>query len=139
MVKINKPCNNITKPSHWYKLSKLRNNTSLIKTLKMTYHSLFLPIYYDLNYATGAYKLNQPKQNTKATKQNLEKKVCLKNNKILLGYYKELEILNCPAVLYLQHCLFMTQIETNQKLANSLADLKHCGDSHNYQTKLKTK
>ena len=33
----------------------------------------------------------------------------------------------------------MTQIETNQKLINSLADLKHCGDSHNYQTKPKTK
>ena len=33
----------------------------------------------------------------------------------------------------------MSQIETTQKLANFFADLKHCGDSHNYQTKSKTK
>ena len=33
----------------------------------------------------------------------------------------------------------MSQIETNKKLAISFADLKHCGDSHNYQTKSKTK
>ena len=28
---------------------------------------------------------------------------------------------------------------TNQKLTNVFAGLKHCGDSHNYQTKSKTK
>ena len=33
----------------------------------------------------------------------------------------------------------MSQIESNKKLAISFADLKHCGDSHNYQTKSKTK
>ena len=33
----------------------------------------------------------------------------------------------------------MSQRETNQKLANSFVDLKHFGDSHNYQTKSKTK
>ena len=33
----------------------------------------------------------------------------------------------------------MSQIETNKKLANSFADLKHCGDSDNYQAKSKTK
>ena len=54
-------------------------------------------------------------------------------------YYKELEISNFPDLLYLQNYLFMSQIETNRKSANSLADLKHCGDSHNYQTKSKVK
>ena len=33
----------------------------------------------------------------------------------------------------------MSQIETTQKLTNSFAGLKHCGDSHNYPTKSKTK
>ena len=33
----------------------------------------------------------------------------------------------------------MLKIETNQKLANSFDNLKHCSDSHNYQTKSKTK
>ena len=33
----------------------------------------------------------------------------------------------------------MSQIETSQKLADSFADLRHCGDSHGYQTKSKTK
>ena len=33
----------------------------------------------------------------------------------------------------------MAQIKTTQKLANSFADLKHCGDSNIYQTKSKTK
>ena len=54
-------------------------------------------------------------------------------------YYKELQILKFPDLLYLQNYLFMSQTETTQKLANSFADLKHCSDSHNYQTKSKTK
>ena len=29
----------------------------------------------------------------------------------------------------------MPQIETNQRLANSFVDLRHCGDNHNYLTK----
>ena len=33
----------------------------------------------------------------------------------------------------------MLQTETNQKLANSFADLIQCSDSYNYQTKSKTK
>ena len=33
----------------------------------------------------------------------------------------------------------MSQTETNKKSANSFADLKHYGDSDNYETKSKTK
>ena len=54
-------------------------------------------------------------------------------------YHKGLEILKIIYLLYLQKCLFMSQIETSQNLANAIADLKHCGDSLNYQTKSKTK
>ena len=39
--------------------------------------------------------------------------------------------------LYLQNCLFMSQIETNQTLANSFVDLRHCRENRNYLTKSK--
>ena len=83
----------------------------------------------------GAYKLNQPKQNTKTTEQSPEENFFKKTR----FYYKELQILKFPDLLYLRNCLFMSQIEANQKSVNSFADLKHCSDSHNYQTKSKTK
>ena len=44
-----------------------------------------------------------------------------------------------PDLLYLQNCLFMSQIETNQRLANSFVDLWHCSDNHTYLTKSKAK
>lgn len=62
-----------------------------------------------------------------------------KQQDFIWQYHKELEILKIPNLLYLQKCLFMSQIETSQNLANAIADLKHCGDSLNYQTKSKTK
>ena len=37
-----------------------------------------------------------------------------------------------PNLLFLQNCLFMSQIEANQRLANSFADWRHCADNHNY-------
>ena len=70
----------------------------------------------------------------------LDKNIVLKKSKVLLAkYYKELKILKFPNFLYLQDCLFMSQIETNQTLANSFVDLRHCGDNHNYLTKSKAK
>ena len=53
--------------------------------------------------------------------------------------YKELNILKFPNLLYLHNCLFMSQTETNQRLANSFVDLRHCGDNHNYLTKSRAK
>ena len=44
-----------------------------------------------------------------------------------------------PDLLYLQNCLKQSQIETNQRLANSFVDLRHCGDNHTYLTKSKAK
>ena len=41
-----------------------------------------------------------------------------------------------PDLLYLQNC-FLSQIETNQRLANSFVDLRHCSDNHTYLTKSK--
>ena len=37
------------------------------------------------------------------------------------------------------NCLFMYQTETNQRLANSVVDLRYCSDNHNYLTKSKAK
>ena len=42
-------------------------------------------------------------------------------------------------LLYLQNCLFMSQIETNQRSVNSFVDLRHCGDNHTYLTKSNAK
>ena len=53
--------------------------------------------------------------------------------------YKGLKILTFPDILYLQNYLFMSQIETNQRLTKSFVDLKHCGDNHTHLTKLKAK
>ena len=35
----------------------------------------------------------------------------------------------------MQSCLFMNQIEQNEKIAKSFSELKYCGDNHNYQTR----
>ena len=35
----------------------------------------------------------------------------------------------------MQNCLFMNQIEQNEKIAKSFSKLKYCGDNHNCQTK----
>ena len=53
--------------------------------------------------------------------------------------YKELKILKFPGLLYLQNCIFMSQVETNQRLGNSFVDLRHCGYNQNYLTKSKAK
>ena len=52
---------------------------------------------------------------------------------------KELKTLKFSDFLYLQNCLFMSEIETNRRLANSFVDLRHCGDNHNYLTKSKAR
>ena len=44
-----------------------------------------------------------------------------------------------PDFLYLQSCLFMSQIERNQRLANSFVNLRHCDDNDTYFTKSKAK
>ena len=38
----------------------------------------------------------------------------------------------------MQNCLFMNQIEQNEKIAKSLPKLKYCGNTHNYSTRLPT-
>ena len=119
-------------------LSTLRNNTSL-KTLKMTNHSLFsshLLLGPQLWGHTNLTNQNKIQKLQNSAPRNILFK---KQENTIRHYYKELQILKFPDLLYLHSCLFMSQIETNQKLANSFADLKHCSDSHNYQTKSKTK
>ena len=40
-------------------------------------------------------------------------------------FYKELKILKFSDLLYLQNCLFISQIETNKKVASFFVELKH--------------
>ena len=53
--------------------------------------------------------------------------------------YKELKILKFPGLLYVQNCRFISQTETNQRLANSFVNLSHCADNHNYLAKSREK
>ena len=55
------------------------------------------------------------------------------------GIYKDFKILKFPDLIKLQNCLFVSQLEENEKLSSSFADLKHCGENHNYQTRSKAK
>ena len=119
-------------------LSKLRNNTSL-KTLKITYHSLFSSHLLYGSQLWGHTNLTNQNKIQKPQNKAFRKILFKKQQDSIRQYYKELKILKFPDLLYLQNCLFMSQIEKNPKLAYSFADLKYCGDSHNYQTKSKTK
>ena len=49
--------------------------------------------------------------------------------------HNNLKILRFSDSVCMQNCLFMNQIEQNEKIAKSFSKLKYCGDNHNYQTK----
>ena len=53
--------------------------------------------------------------------------------------YKNLKILRFSDGVCMQSCLFMNQIEQNEKIAKSFSELKYCGDNHNCQTRSATK
>ena len=110
-------------------LSKLRNKTNC-NTLKMIYHSLF-----------GSH-LHYGAQNTKNQKQveilqnRVVRKITFKKRFDQTDVlYKELNISKFRDILHLQNCLFMSQIEHNEKLAKTFPTLKHCGDNHSYNTR----
>ena len=105
----------------------------------MTYHSLFSSHLQNGSQLWGHTNLANQNKIQKLQNRALRKILFKKQQDSIRQHYKELQILKLHDVLYLQNCLFMSQIETTQKLANSFADLKHCGDSHNYQTKSETK
>ena len=136
MVETNKPRKNKTKPSHWY---TKYTQKQYISTLKMAYHSLFSSHLLYGFQLWGHTNLTNQNKIQKLQNRALRKILFKKQQDSIRQYYKELQLLRFPGLLYLQNCLFMSQIETNKKLANSFADLKHCRDSHNYQTKSKTK
>ena len=48
--------------------------------------------------------------------------------------YKNLKILRFSDSVCMQNCLFMNQIEKNEKIAKSFFQLKYCGDNHSHQT-----
>ena len=53
--------------------------------------------------------------------------------------YKNLKILRFSDSVCMQNCLFMNQIEKNEKIAKSFSQLKYCGDNHNHQTRSATR
>ena len=119
-------------------LSKLRNRASL-KILKMTYHSLFCSHLIYGSQLWGQSNVTSQNKIHKRQSRALRKILFKKKQDSISQAYKELKILKFADLLYLQNCLFMSQIETNQRLANSFADLRHCGDNHTYLTKSKVK
>ena len=116
-------------------LSKLRNNTS-VQTLKMAYHSLFSPHLLYGSQLWGHTNLTNQKKFQKLQSRAFRNIVFKKQQDYIRQYWKELEVLKFSYLLYLQNCLFTWRPETNQKLANSFADLKLCGG---YQNKSQTK
>ena len=48
---------------------------------------------------------------------------------------KNLKILRFSDRVCMQNCVFMNQIEQNEKIAKSLSKLRYCGDNHNYHTR----
>ena len=63
----------------------------------------------------------------------LRKETFKKLNDAAHTIYCKLHILKFNDMIYLQKCLFMLQIEQNQKLASFFPGLKLFGDKHNYQ------
>ena len=53
--------------------------------------------------------------------------------------YKNLKILRLSDSMCIQNCLFMNQIEQNEKTVKSFSKLKYCGDNLHYQTRSATK
>ena len=119
-------------------LSKLRHNTNL-KTLKIVYHSLFASY---LQYGAQLWgQANKESQNKIQVIQNraLRKISFKKLHDPTAQLYKDLKLLKFCDIVHLQNCLFMNQIEQNEKLAKSFSELKYCGYNHNYQTRSVTR
>ena len=118
--------------------SKLRHNTNL-KTLKIVYHSLFAS---DLRYGAQPWgQANKESQNKIQVIQDraLRKISFKKLHDSTAKLYKNLKVLKFCEIVHLQNCLFMNQIEQNEKFAKSFSELKYCGYNHNYQTRSVTR
>ena len=87
-------------------------------------------------YGSQLWRQSNITNQNKIQKQSLKKNIVKTKKKqdSISQVYKELKILKFSDLFYLQNCLFMFQIETNQRLANSFVDFRHCGNNH-YLTK----
>ena len=95
-------------------LSKLRHNTNL-KTLKIVYHSFFVSY---LQY--GAQLWGQSNKESQNKIQEIQiralRKVSIKKlHDPTAKLYKYLKLLKFCDIVHLQNCLFMNQIEQNEK------------------------
>ena len=107
--------------------------------MKIIHHSLFGP---HLQY--GAQLLGQENFVYRNNIQNFQNRTLRKITFKKLHdpanpFFKDLKILKFKDLLYLQNCLFVSQIQQNKALAKSFVTLKHCGDNHNYQTQASAK
>ena len=120
-------------------LSKLRHNTNL-KTLKIVLSFTFCIIYSIWCQALWG-QANKESQNKIQVIQNqaLRKTSFKKLHDPTAQLYKDLKLVKCCDIVHWQNCLFMNQIEQNEKLAKSFSELKYCGYNHNYQTRSMTR
>ena len=107
--------------------------------MKIIHHSLFGP---HLQY--GAQLLGQENFVNRNNIQNFQNRTLRKITFKKLHdpanpFFKDLKILKFKDLLYLQNCLFVSQIQQNKTLAKSFVTLKHCNDNHNYQTRASAK
>ena len=119
-------------------LSRLRHNTNL-NVLKIAYHSIFGS---HLQYGSQLWaQTSRENVNAIQVLQNraLRKIAFKKSNDPVSELYKDFKILKFCDLVQLQNCLFMVQLEQNEKLAKSFTELKHCGENHNYKTRAATK
>ena len=105
----------------------------------MTYHSLFCSHLLYGSQLCGQSNITSQNKIQKLQNRALRKTLFKKKQDSISQAYKELKILKFLALLYLQNCLFVSQIETNQRFANSFVGLRHCGDNQTYVTKSKAK
>ena len=102
-------------------LSKLRSRASL-NILKMTY-PLFCSLLLYRPQLWGQSVITSQNRIQKLQNRALGKILFKKQQDFIYQVYKELKILKlCNRLLYLQNCLFMSEIETNQRLVNSIVD-----------------
>ena len=119
-------------------LSKLRHSENL-NILKIMYHSL---VGSHLHYGAQLWGQTNNENINKITvlqNQALRKIIVKMIHDSTNEIYKNLKILRFSDSVCMQNCLFMNQIEKNEKIAKSISQLKYCGDNHNHQTRSATR
>ena len=106
-----------------------------IYILKFVYHSLVGPSFDyggQLRGQANAENVNKMRVLwNRALKEITFKRIYYLRNEI----HKNLKILRFSDSVCMQNCLFMNQIERNERIAISFSKLKYCSNNHNYQVR----